>query len=432
MKKLAELRQERAQKITAQTALTNEVRTAKREFTEEEETRFDALTTEIEDLDKQITRAVKIDEAEKRQAGLNGTPVDTSVSNKGEEREVAEVKKRASVARAIRMVTSGETLDGAEKEMNDVAIEESRDAGVNVPKKALVNIPMSMLRAVAHTVSEDAGAYGGALVVDQAPRVQMPFTPKTFLEKLGANVLRNLKGGSLPLPVMSNGSWQWLGETETMTINKGAIGGPSLEPHRVGDAVSISNRLLLQSSPDAEALVRQILYGGYDRALNAAAINGPGTGNAPTGILNTVGIQESSVVAGTAASRALVLELVSLLESADSTEEALGFLMNPSLRYILQTTLLDAGSGRFVMESKNELQGYAAAISTLVPDLAGNKVLTFGDWSKLFVGEWGSVSILTDPYSDSLADSVRVVANAHAGVAIAQPNAFAVNKFLTA
>jgi len=432
MKKLAELLQERAAKIKAQTELLATVRSSESKgFTAEQRTAFDGQTTDIQALDAEIVTAEAVDAAEKRAADLSGKKI-VEPSKGGEEREARKIKEVASVTRALRMATNGEALDGAEKEMNDLAIQESRTAGVDVNAKAILHIPMGMLRATAQTVTEDSGTYGGELVQNQAPRVQMPFSAKSFLEKLGARRLSNLSGGSVPLPIMNNYNFQWLGETEAITRQKQLIEPAILSPNRVGGSVSISNRLLMQSSINVEAEVRKLLLGGYDRALNTAAINGTGLNNQPLGLLNTPNVQQSTVIAGTQASRDLVLELVSLLESSDVTEESLGFLLSPELRYILQTTLLDAGSGRFVMEQKDNLQGYNAAVSTMVPELATNKVLAFGDWSKMFIGEWGSMSVLSNPYSEDLEDSVRLVANAHAGIAIAQPEAFAVNKFLTA
>jgi HK97 family phage major capsid protein len=432
MKTLAELKQERAAKIQAQTELLATVRSSeKKEFTAEQRTAFDGQTTDIQRLDVEIKTAEAVDAAEKRAADLSGKKI-VEPSKGGEEKESRNIKGIASVTRALRMATNGKALDGAEKEMNDLAIQESRTAGVDVNEKAILHIPMDMLRSASQTVTEDDGLYGGELVTNNAPRVQMPFSAKSFLEKLGAKRLSNLSGGSVPLPIMKNYSFQWLGETETITRQKQTVDPAILSPNRVGGAVSISNRLLMQSGIPVESEIRSLLLGGYDRALNTAAVNGPGTGNSPLGILNTSGVQQSAVIAGTQASRDLVLELISLLESSDVTEESLGFLLSPQLRYILQTTLLDAGSGRFVMEQRNNLQGYNAAVSTLVPELATNKVLVYGDWSKLFIGEWGSMSVVSNPYSEDLEDSVRLVANAHAGIAIAQPEAFAVNKFLTA
>lgn len=434
--KLAELQQERAEKVKAQQAIVTEAENSEsRDMTAEQEKRFDALNAEILEFDKKIERQKKMDEAAKRTADLDETSVlDPQKRSGGKEPKGEEAEKRsiigsASVSKAIRSVTTGKPLEGAEKEMNELAIEESRAAGVEIPDNALLNIPMSM-RATAQTVSEDNGEYGGQLVHDNAPRVQMPFAPKTVLEQLGATRWTGLSGGSVPLPVGNNYDFAWLAETEPITPQKRKYEGAVLSPKRLGAAVEISNRLLIQSSINVEQTVRNLLFAGYDRAINQAAINGSGTNNQPTGILNTTGVQQSTTVAAAVPTRAMAVELPALIEAANSTESSLGYLMSPQLKALLQNTKVDAGSGMFLMPTKDGLMGYNAVSSTLVPELTGNQVLIFGDWSQLYVGEWGSMSVLSDPYSASLSNAVRLVVNGHADVAIAQPDAFAVNKFI--
>lgn len=427
MKKLAELKQDWASKVEEQKDLLRSVESEKRDFNEEEETRFNDFTSEIENLEAQIKRAEKIEAAEKRAASLAGTPVE-----KGEDKEERKIKQAASVTRAIHMVSLGKPLTGAEKEMSDLAHEENKRAGIETPEDALLSIPMSMLRATAQTVTEDAGAYGGALVNDQAPRLQIPFAPKTFLETIGVNRLSGLTGGSIPLPVGNKYGFSWLTETEEIVPQKQQFAGPVLSPERIGGAVEISRRLLLQSSVNVENYVRQELFKGYDRAVTSAVINGSGVSPEPTGVLNTANIQLAAATVPAAPTRADILELIKLLEVADAQSDNAVFVMSPQLKFALKNVKLDDGSGRFLMEGENRLEGFNIVSSTLVPQLAGNDVLIFADWSKVFLGEWGSMSVLSDPYSKSLANSIRLVVNGHAGTAVAQPDAIAVNKFLTA
>jgi len=435
MKKSDALKQERASKIEAQGNLITQTETEKRAFSETETAEFNNLDEEIRALDIEIEQALKIEAAQKRAAeqaapssGVSGTTIQGPQKKEGNEAaEKRKILARASISRAISRVSSGLSLEGAEKEMSEIAVEESRLAGVPINEKALLHIPMSMLRATAHTVTEDSGNFGGQLVHNDAPKVFMPFAPKTFLEKLGATRWTSLKG-NVPLVTGNNYDFQWLAETAAITVQKQQFDGGSLSPKRLGAAVEISNQLLIQSSVDVEATVRGLLFAGYDRAINAAAINGAG-GLEPTGLLNTVGIQESTTVVATPATRAMIIELQSLIEIANATEDSLGYLMSPGLKASLQNTKVDAGSGLFLLDA-GPLLGYKVVTSTLVPELASNQVMIFGDWSKLYIGEWGSMSVLSDPYSASLSNSVRLVVNAHADVAIAQPEAFAVNKFL--
>ncbi|MAM27433.1 MAG: phage major capsid protein [Flavobacteriaceae bacterium] len=435
MKKSDQLKQERASKLEELDNLITTRKNEKRDFTSEEETRFDSLEEEIGNLDTQIKREEKVEAAEKRaaeQAAEIHNPAPEFKTEGGESKEKRALSQRASVTKAIRSAMSGRELTGAEKEMNELAIEESRAAGVPIPDNSKVNIPMSFLRASAQTVSEDSGDYGGALVQDNAPRVQMPLTPAGLLDQLGVTRLRNLSGGDVPLPVMSDYDFAWLAETAAITPQKKEISGPSLSPNRLGAAVEISNRLLIQSSVDVESMIRGLIIQGYQRAIDAAAINGSGSSNQPEGILNNSSVPTGASTDADVPSKLLITELVSKLEAANSTTNNLAFLGAPGLKHLIENTKLDAGSGRFLMEKMNELFGYKFVTSTLVPALSGNFPLIFGDWSKMFIGEWGSLSVLSDPYSGALSNSVRLVLNGHADVAIAQPNAFAVNKYFNA
>lgn len=437
MKRSDVLKQKRASKIEEQGALLETRKAEKREkFTEEETTKFNTLDEEIRSLDAEIKQAETEEAAEKRAAEQAGAgESQKGKKDGGEEAEKRSIYQRVSIAKALRTATSGIPLTGAEAEMNAIAVEENRTAGVETPDNAKVSIPMSFLRATAQTVSEDAGAYGGALVVDQAPRVQMGFSPASILEKLGATIWTGLTGGAIPLPVINDTSFEWLTETGAITPQKQEIEGPTLSPKRLAGAVELSNRLLLQSSINVENTIRQKLLAGLNNALASVAVNGGGS-NQPTGVLANVNVGQGTGTAAQVPTKALVSELIKLVEEANSTGKSLAFLGSPAMKYLLGITSLDSGSGRFLMEKSDELIGSRFFSSTHVPQLNDgvddNEVLIYGDWSELFVGQWGSISILTDPYSKSLNNSVRLVLNSHADVAIAQPGAFAVNKFFNA
>lgn len=66
----------------------------------------------------------------------------------------------------MRLASKGKVLDGAEKEMSDLGQEENRAAEVKETGEADFYIPTSMLRADAYTATEDAGAFGGELIVN--------------------------------------------------------------------------------------------------------------------------------------------------------------------------------------------------------------------------------------------------------------------------
>lgn len=427
MKKSSELKQLRASKMEAQKQLVEKAKAENRELTAEEVQSFDALQTEISDLATQVERALAFEENQRTLAGAS--------AGNGEEKEKQKMRGMLNIGKAIREAGTA-NLTGVEKEINEIALAEMRAAGKDVGATTF-NIPSSMVRAAAHTVTEDSGANGGALVVDQTPQVVPSFIPKLFLEELGATMLTGLSGGNLPLPVASNFNFQWAAETATINAQKSNIAGPKLAPKRAGAVVLISNRLIMQSSLDVQSLVFNMLREGAARALNGAAINGAG-GVAPTGLLNMNGILASAQVAPGAADWAKVLELQGLIEQNDSTTLRTGYLLNPILMAKLRATTKDSGSGLFLADG-NLVAGQNTVATSLVPNIPAVvdpatpqlHHLIYGDFSQMFIGQWGGISFVVDAISAQDSNSVKVTVNMEADVQVANKKAFAVNSFLT-
>lgn len=434
MKKSDELKVERTAKVKAQQKLVNDAKAENREMTEAENTSFDALTDEVRAMNQSIERAEVFEANELALSGQGAVRLDGSGAGDGEQKEKDKIQKRFSIARAIRLAHPGQKMDGVEREVHEMGLKETRDAGiVNDVDTIGFSLPVSMLsRASQQTVSQDAGAYGGALVQNAAPTMVDPLRPKLFLEDLGASFLTGLSGGDVPLIVASDFAMEFLAEGAALTPQKKQYASPSLNPKRAGGAVDISNRLIMQSSVDVEALIMNGLRQGFSQLLEGAAINGAG-GTAPTGLLTYAGVNASATVASAAATRAMVLELEALIEANNSTEKSLGFLLHPKLKAALKQLATDAGSGIFVFQD-NMLDGYKAIATSLMPVLNTNTnyPLIFGDWSQMVIGQWGAINIKVNPYSADLSDSVRLTLNTHADMQIANPKAFAKNAFLTA
>jgi len=271
MKKSDQLKIERSAKLDAQRTLVNLAKKENREMTDAENASFDGLQSEIEALDASITRTAKFEANELAFAAANaGAAASTS-----EEREVKKIEERFSIMRAIRMASPGQILDGVEKEVHEIGTAENRAAGVNGVEASFA-LPLSFLRATQQTVSQDAGAYGGALVQNGAPQIVDNLRPTLFLEALGANFITGLTGGDVPLIVASDFAMDFLAEGAAITPAKKTYAGPSLTPKRAGGAVDISNRLLMQSSVDVESMIMKGLRNGFSQLLEGAAINGAG------------------------------------------------------------------------------------------------------------------------------------------------------------
>ena len=113
---------------------------------------------------------------------------------------------------------------------------------------------------------------------------------------------------------------------------------------------------------------------------------------------------------------------------------SLAYLTNPKVRGLLKTTLKANGVPGFIWEN-NELNGYPARVSNLVPsDLtkgtAASKcsAIMFGDWSQLWILQWGGLDLIVDPYTLADQGAYRVVLNAYHDIHVRRPEAFAAIK----
>ncbi|MCO6149064.1 phage major capsid protein [Flavobacterium sp. NRK1] len=436
MKKSSELKLERSTLVASQRKIADLLKTENRAMSADEKKEFDELQKQIDDMDEEIVRAEKFEENERRDAAKAPSLLG---GGDGEDKEKEKIYQRFSITKALRSVNpeSRSSLDGIEKEVHEIGVAESRAAKVGSDEdfsSSVFSLPMSYMRASQQTVSQDSGAYGGALVQDNAPRIVDPLRPRLFLEDLGATFLTGLTGGDVPLVVGADFTMEFLAEGASVSTQKKTIAGPKLNPKRAAGAVSITNRLLMQSSVDAQAMIMNGIRRGFVNLLQSAAINGAG-GTAPTGLLSVSGVNVSTQAAAGAATWARIVELQALIEEDDATEMMLGYLIHPKVKAALKTITKDSGSGRFLLEN-GTIDGDKFISTSLVPtlDASGTAVypIVYGDWAQLYIGQWGAVNIKVNPYSEDVADSVRLTLNTHADVAIANPKAFAKNAFISA
>lgn len=433
MKKSDALKQQRHALLGLQDALVAKGEAENRAMSNEENAEFDTRQAEIDALSVQIERQLKIEANELARAAASASTVP---GNDGEQKEKDAMQKRFSIAKALREANPRMegALSGVEKEIHEMGVAESRAAGVETPADTVFSLPISMLRATQQTVTQDSGAYGGALVQNQAPRMVEPLRPRLVFEDLGATFLTGLSGGNIPLVVGNDFAMEFLAEGASITPQKKTFAGPTLAPKRAGGAVDVSNQLLLQSSVDVETMIMNGLINGFRQVLHSACINGAG-GVAPLGLLSVVGVNASTQASAAAATWASVVELQALIEEDNATEQSLGYLLHPKLKAALKQIKKDAGSGRFLYE-EGLIDGVKAIASSLVPvlDASGTDVypLIYGDFSQMTIGQWGAINVSINPYSADLANSVRLVLNTHADMQIANPKAFAKNALLTA
>ena len=312
-----------------------------------------------------------------------------------------------SLVKAIREAGEGK-LSGLELEAHEAVASRSGVA----PKGFFV--PNDVLNR--DLTATDANDDGDKLISTDLGEFVPALQAGPVVAQLGARVLSGLSG-NVTLPKGGALTAAWLGENDAASETTMSIGQVSLSPKRVAAFSDLSKQLLAQASYDVEGIVRSDLLNQLALAIDAAAINGSGSSNEPTGIINTSGVNTAS---GIDRDGAIDCETAVMADNAMGGNPA--YVMAPSVRGTLKKTATDSGSGRFVMEG-SELNGYRAVATTQCPA----STLLFGDFSQLIVGEFGSgVDVVVDPYTNALNGITRIYVSRFADIAVRHAEAFAV------
>ena len=243
----------------------------------------------------------------------------------------------------------------------------------------------------------------------------------------GATVMRDLQG-NIAIPRQTSGTTAyWVAENAATTESAAAFDQVTMSPTTVGAFSDLSRRLLIQSSLDIEAFIRMDLAKRLALAIDNKALEGDGTGNTPTGIINTSGIGTKALATDNAPTFAEMVDVETEVSKDNALMGSLAYIVNPTVAGNLKQTKKDAGSGIYVMEG-GQVNGYNVfntnqlSTGTATDDAAA----VFGNFADLLIGYWGGLDINVDTSTGSTAGTVRVVALQDVDVAVRHAESFSV------
>ena len=171
-------------------------------------------------------------------------------------------------------------------------------------------------------------------------------------------------------------------------------------------------------------------------AIETAAINGSGSSNQPTGILNTSGI--GSVAGGTnGASPTLdhLLDLKKEIAVDNAYVATCGFLTNAKVESVLGK--LKDSQGQYFLSlygaelSRSQIAGRRFEVSNNVPSNltkgSGSNLsaVVYGNFSDLLIGLFGTLEILVNPYTDFAKGTTGIRALQSIDIAVRHAESFA-------
>jgi HK97 family phage major capsid protein len=259
-----------------------------------------------------------------------------------------------------------------------------------------------------------------------------------MVRNMGARFLAGLDG-AVAIPRQTGGSTgYWVGENVNVTESQQAFDQVTMTPKTFGAFTDISRRLLLQSSIDVEALVRDDIQTVLGLGVDLGALYGTG-GVQPTGLSAQAGINVVALGAnGAVPTWANMVDMETQVAIRNANIGNMGYLTNAKVRGKLKTVEKAAASAAqfvwsesFDANGMNMVNGYKAGVSSQVPSNlvkgASGAVCSgifFGNWADLIIGQWSGIDLLVDPYTGGIAGTVRVIAFIDVDVAIRHGESF--------
>ena len=341
-----------------------------------------------------------------------------------------------SIVKAIKAMTTG-NWSGAELE-KEASDEISRKTGKS-PRGIFIPSDIRWQRDLISGASAD----GGALVATNllAGSFIEALRARMVVKQAGALVLSGLVGDvAIPAQNAVN-SASWVAENAAVTEVNPTYRQVTMAPKTLGTFTDISRHLMHQSTPAIETIVRNDIIQTLSNEVDKKAIQGDGTSNTPTGILNTSGI--GSVAMGTngdQATWAKVVETWKEVATDNANIGALGWVTSPlQISRLMSIAKVSSSDSVMIMNDQNNLMGYKVFSTTNSPDnltkgtASGTcSALTFGNFNDLIIGEWGSLDISVDPYTNAAKGGTRIIGLYDVDVAVRHAESFAACKDLIA
>ena len=392
MKNSVELKQERAGFITEANTMLELCKNETRDFTAEEQVSYDGKMSTIDELKKSIEM---IERQEKLNAEI-ASKIVAPVSN--EPKEV----RNFSFFKAVNDFTDGK-LDGVEREMHEEAVNEARSAGRTING---LGIPSFMLESRAN-VTQAGSAIAPTNVLGFADAMR----EASVFDKVGATILTGLSANTT-IPVTGASSVEWAGEVAAAGDGGANFGKVELTPTRLASFVNISKQLLLQNGAAAEQAIIRDLGRATAQKMDAAIFKTAGVAGAPDslGELATGSFVETTPYAPNASIMNDFVIAEQALAEAGGLEGNLAYVAHPALMADLKRSA-QVGAVSAGMQG-SLVNGYPTFFTNgCTKTDAASADFYFGDFSKLYMGMFGGLDIMVDPYSVATNGQTRLVLN---------------------
>jgi HK97 family phage major capsid protein len=295
----------------------------------------------------------------------------------------------------------------------------------------------SRTRAGLYTGTSTAG---GATVATELISFLDFLRPALRLTGLGAEFMGGCTA-NFALPKMTgDAGFNWVGENpgNNNTDVDPTFGQVYFSPLQAIGSTSWSRQLLVQSSTDIEAKVRNALILRAAIGIETAALQGTG-GTQPTGLLSTTGVHVVAIGAnGGTPDKQNYIDMLTACFVANAAIGEQKYLLTPEIAGYLagQPELgntIALPTFTYGADGKGRINGHDAAWSNLLPKTLTKGTSTAdchaaigGSFSALTIAEWGAMEIVLDPYTSARQGMINIIASFLVDSNCTYPQAFSV------
>jgi HK97 family phage major capsid protein len=334
---------------------------------------------------------------------------------------------RFSIVRAVNAALTGDwKRAGFELEASRAVADRlnRQPRGFFVPLEVQAEVARASLIQRAETQSAGNPTYGGFLVPTDY-RVDLfidALRPSSVAMSAGVRSLPGLVG-NLSIPRKTGvGSFSWLSEGEDAPQTDITVGSVPMAPRTIAGGIYMTRRLLQQSSPAIEMLVRTDLVEGCALAIDLAVFHGDGV-KAPRGITNTTGVNTQTVSSAGTPTWTETVGFETEVETDNALAGSLRYITTPAVVGKMKVTAKAANQAIFIMSDAGTVNGYPVSRSTQL----NQHTILFGDFSQVMVGFWGVLDIKPDEAALAASGGLVIRVFQDADVAVRQPTAFCKN-----
>lgn len=408
MKRSDELKLKRKEKLERMQAIVDGAKEGEkaRNLNKEENKEYSDLKTEVTAMDSEIenaefieARSIETPSTGEGAEGNQNTPAQHQ--RNGQPAKAPSQSKRTapySVGKAIR-----EFSRGGENGLTGIESEQHKELARGVSSEGLL-VPFQEQKRANNTTTTHADT------IDVKIDPNLSIIGKTPLwNQMGMTVLPGLMG-SIKLGKKTPDEAGKYAEKAEITAESNVPSFITMSPERYGITDVFTKELLAQENPAVQAAIVNDMIAGCDRKITSEAY--------------AVALAAASEVA----SGALTVAGFNALMAAIDIDGA--FAMDRASFFEAKGVKVDTGSGKFLVMPGNSNgvgkthDGADIFYSSLFADGDAQQYAVYGAWKEIYLGFWGALEILINPYTYQKKGMIEMTVNRLADLACRNSGAF--------